>query len=350
MSDRSSANDDPEPACGPPPPRAGGRKLGWLWTLFAIPIAGLAALVYLKAPLPDLPLSPTAVLAWLTLRNPDLATYAVLFLLYSNVPAVCSTFHGVPKVVAAAFPLLLAVPLGRELLLRRQPLVITPVLLLMVVFLGVQAVGTAFSRDPDTSLLTLATYAVEGVILYLLVTNVLRSKETLRGATWALIAAGIPMSVVPLYQQFTGTFANNYGGLAQVDGGGFATGAESDEGGSEEVQARLAGPIGEKNRYAQVMLVLVPLGLWGVFGARSRVLRVAAAVATASIGLGFVLAFSRGGAVGMGCMFVAMLALRMIDLRKALFVAGGLGLLLLALPQYWTRLATIGSSVEALDP
>src|SRR5262249_30879547 len=127
------------------------------------------------------------------------------------------------------------------------------------------------------------------------------------------------------------------------------TGAESDEGGGDDVQPRLAGPIGEKNRYAQCMLVLVPLGMWGVFSTRSRLLRLVAAGATASIALGFVLAFSRGGAIGMRCMFLVMLVLRMIDLRKALFAVGGAALLLLALPQYWARLTTIGTSVEALD-
>src|SRR6185436_4587601 len=123
--------------------------------------------------------------------------------------------------------------------------------------------------------------------LYLLVTNVLRTREALRGATWALLAAGVLMSIVPLFQQFTGTFSSNYGGLAQVDSGGVDTGEEADECETEERQPRLAGPIGEKNRYAQVMLVLVPLGLSFVFGARRASTRFLALAATASITLGF---------------------------------------------------------------
>lgn len=315
----------------------------------ACALAALSALAFQRDPLYALALAAGVLVLGTALSRPDIATYAVLFLLYSNLPAVSVAFHGVPKPLAAAFPLLLLVPLFRDLFVRRQPIVLTPTFFLLVLLLGVQLIGASCARDPASSFVTVGTFAVEGVLLYLLVTNVLRTREALRGATWALLAAGVLMSVVPLFQQFTGTFKSNYGGLAQVDGLGFETGEAADEGGGEERQVRLAGPIGEKNRYAQVMLVLVPIGLALVFGARRGSLRFLALGATAAITLGFTLAFSRGGAVGMGCMFAAMVALRLINLRKALFVVLGLGLVLLAVPQYWKRLETMTATVQVLD-
>src|SRR5262245_16875547 len=239
----------------------------------ALALAGLVGLAFRISPALALVLAAGLLVIGAALRQADVATYAVLFLLYSNLPAVSVAFHGVPKVVAAAFPLLLVVPLARDLLVRRQPLVLTPAFFVLVLLFAVQVLGAAFSIDPGRSFEALATFAVEGVILYLLVTNVLRSKETLRGATWALVAAGVLMSVVPLFQQLTRTFDNDYGGLAQVDGLGFQTGQMAEEGGGLERQARLAGPIGEKNRYAQTMLVLVPLGLMCLFRARSNARR-----------------------------------------------------------------------------
>lgn len=315
----------------------------------ALALAGLVGLAFQRSPALALVLAAGLVVIGAALRQADVATYAVLFLLYSNLPAVSVAFHGVPKVVAAAFPLLLVVPLARDLLVRRQPLVLTPAFFVLVLLFAVQVLGAAFSIDPGQSFNAVATFAVEGVILYLLVTNVLRSKETLRGATWALVAAGVLMSAVPLFQQLTGTFDRNYGGLAQVDGLGFTTGEASEEGGGVERQARLAGPIGEKNRYAQVMLVLVPLGLSCVFRARSGAAKLGWCLCTASIALGFVLAFSRGGAVGMLCMLLVALGLRLIDFRKALFVAAGMAMLLVAMPQYWKRIESIGSTVQLFD-
>ena len=314
----------------------------------ALGCAALVGLAFLRSPAIGALLALGLGLCGLALRYPDVATYAVLFLLYSNLPGVGVAFHGVPKPLAAAFPLLLAVPLVRDLLVRRQPLVLTPALFLLVLLLVVEALGAAFSIDPGKSFESVTTFAVEGVALYLLMTNVLRSKQVLRGATWTLVAAGIVMSVVPLFQQFTGTFERNYGGLAQVDGLGFETTEGGEEGAPSERQARLAGPIGEKNRYAQVMLVLVPIALSRVFRARG-LLKLFALGASASIALGFVLAFSRGGAIGMLCMLGVAIGLRLIDMRKALFAAAGMGLLLMAMPQYWKRLETIATTVQVLE-
>ena len=321
------------------------RALALLATLALAVLVGLAAV---WSPALALVLGASFCVLGAALRYPDVSTYAVIFLLYSNLPAVGVAFHGVPKPIAAAFPLLLALPLLRDLFLRRQALIFTPAFFLLVLILAVQAASAAFSIDPGKSFGSVATFAVEGVALYLLITNVLRSKENVRIATWTLVAAGVLMSLVPLFQQATGTFENSYGGLAQVDGLGFRTGEAAEEGGSLERQARLAGPVGEKNRYAQVMLVLVPLALVLVFRAPSAFWRLVTLGATASISLGFVLAFSRGGAIGAVCMLLVALGLRLIDARKALFVAAGMGLLLMAMPQYWRRLSTIGTSMAAL--
>lgn len=316
--------------------------------LGALALALLVGLAFRRDPALALVLAVGVCVVGAALRRPNVATYAVLFLLYSNLPGVGVAFHGVPKPLAAAFPLLLAVPLVRDLAVRRQPLLLSPTLFLLVLLLAVQGIGAALSIDPPNAFESVTTFAIEGVALYLLVTNVLRTKETLRGATWALVAAGLLMSLVPLYQQATNTFDRNYGGLAQVDSG-FQTGEASEEGGTVEVQARLAGPIGEKNRYAQVMLVLVPIALSRFVRARGRLARMATLACAASIALGFVLAFSRGGALGMLCVLAVAMVLRLIDVRKAMLAAAAMGLLLLAVPQYWKRLETIGTTVGALD-
>ena len=78
----------------------------------------------------------------------------------------------------------------------------------------------------------------------------------------------------------TQTFDNNYGGFAQVQSD-FATGVEDLQG--EIEQPRLAGSIGEKNRYGQIMLMLVPLGLFQLWIYRSTGLRILALVLTGLI-------------------------------------------------------------------
>ncbi len=308
----------------------------------------LAGMVAVKAPAIALVLSAGALVVVATLFAPEVAIYAVVFILYSNLAAVGVTFHGVPRALGNVFPILLAIPLARDIFFKREPPIVTPVLLVLLLLLGVQAIGVAFSRDIEVTKEALKTLFLEGVVLYLLVTNVIRTPATLRGVTWALLLAGLLMSAVPLLQQATHNFDDDYGGLAQVDGGAFRTGERSDQGG-EVRQARMAGPIGETNRYSQVMLMLVPLGLMRFWGERTRLLRWAALACTASISLGFVLAFSRGGAFGLMCVIGVMVVMRIIDARRLVFHALGIGLLLAAMPQYWKRLSSIGAAANVFS-
>lgn len=320
----------------------------------ALLIASVTILAAATPPFMPWPVAVAAtfavVLLAATLRWPAVAVCAVLFLLYSNLPVVGVAFHGVPRPVASLFPLLLAVPLAHDLVVRRAPLVLTPAFALLVLLLAVQLAGVAFARDAPRALEHAATFALEGVLLYLLVVNAVRTRAILRGALWALVAAGLVMAVMPLFQQVTGTFGNTYGGLAQVEGGGFRTGRMMEQAGTEAVQARSSGTIGETNRYAQVMLVLLPLAVSRYFAAKRPAARLLALACAASIALGFALAFSRGGAVGAACMLAVGLALRLIPARAVVLFVGVLALVLAAVPQYWKRLETIGASAHVLEP
>ena len=315
--------------------------------ILATGIGLVLALAFAVSPFLALAVAVALAVIGAALQWPDLATYAVLFLLYSNLPAVSVAFHGVPKPVAAAFPLLLLIPLARRFA-AGAPIVATPAFALLLLSLALQLAGAAFAREPAVALDSAMTFALEGVVLYLLVVNVVRTKECLQRATWSLVAAGVLMAAAPIVQQATGTFDQPYGGLGQVEEAGFETGEQMEEGGAEVRQARLSGTIGEKNRYAQVMLILVPLALSRCLAARGRIARLVALGCAAAIALGFALAFSRGGAVGIACVLAAMVAMRLVDARKALLVAAVLALVVAAVPQYGKRLVTIGSSIEVL--
>src|SRR5207247_10917526 len=52
------------------------------------------------------------------------AVSVVAFILYTNAAVIAVHFHGAPFFLAAVFPLLLCLPIGRELLLRRERLLV----------------------------------------------------------------------------------------------------------------------------------------------------------------------------------------------------------------------------------
>jgi len=273
------------------------------------------------------------------LSKPDVATIAVIFIIFTNAAVVAVRYHGVPYFVGAAVPVLLVIPLASYLIFRRRGLIINPVLPLIFLFMVIQVAGTLLSSNIGTSTSELTTFMVEGIGLYFLLTNVVRTPEMLRRVIWVLLAAGAFLGFLSVYQQITQTYSNNYWGFAQMSNAAFGTGSEDIYG--KVLQRRLAGPLGDQNRYAQNLLMLVPLGFFRFWGERSRLLRILAAVATGFCAMGVALTFSRGAAVAFVLVLVIMTFMRYIKPWQIGLIVLAAALLLVAVPAYRTRLATL---------
>ena len=135
------------------------------------------------------------------------------------------------------------------------------------------------------------------------------------------------------FQQITETYSSSYFGFAQTEAA--ATGV------TETGIARLAGPIGEKNRYAQIMLMLIPLAVLQFTAERSRWLKVAALGCAALAAIATALTFSRGAALAAGIIVIAMVALRYIRVSHLVAAAALIAVVLIAVPAYGTRLTSL---------
>jgi len=266
--------------------------------------------------------------------RPDVAVYVVVAIIYSNAAVIAVQFHGIPSFAAIAVPGLLVVPVAYDLIVRRQPVVITSAFPLMVVFFLVQIVGTLVADDVSSAFDELVTFVVEGIGLYFLLVNSIRTETTLRWVVWALLAVGAFLGLLSFYQDTTHTYDNNYGGFAQMSDA-LLDASVADN------QPRLAGPIGEKNRYAQIMLMLVPLGLFWALSTRSRWARVAALGAAVAASLGVALTFSRGAAVGFAIVLVVMVAMGYIRPIQVALLGLAIAVLLVAVPSYGNRLGSL---------
>lgn len=325
----------------PVPDRLGPGALG-----AGLALTLLLILTLLGAPLPIVAMGAAAVLGLSLLTQPRAATLLFVGLLYANVPVVAATFHGVPGVVAIGAPLLLlGVPFMSYLIIRREQPVVTPTLFWMVAYLAAQIVSALFSSHPEAAADAIAAFASEGLILYLLMTNAVRDWRTLRAVVFVLLAAGAFMGGLSLAQEVTGTYDNQYLGFAQTRELEALGPVDSD------ASQRLSGPIGEKNRYAQIMLILLPLALIGFLTARSRRSRLLIALAGLAILGGMLLTYSRGAGVALLVLVLIAIALRYIRLRDAVLIAGALVIAVSVFaPRYIERigsLETLGSLVSA---
>ena len=168
--------------------------------------------------------APTSILAVmvgllglvaLALR-PDIATLLVVGILYSNAAVVAVRVHNVPFTIAAGSTFVLAIPLGYYLLVRRQRLIIPPAVPWILGYLVVQLVSTMLSRDSALASQAVATFVAEGLLLYLLVVNSVRTEGMALAVVCVLLAVGAFLGALSLHQQLTGNFSNEYLGFAHV--------------------------------------------------------------------------------------------------------------------------------------
>ena len=272
--------------------------------------------------------------------KPEATTAIVLFIVYANIPVVLKKTYGLPDLVAGSFFLLLFVPLLHYLVIRQQPVVTNEILSVMVAYLAALLISATFSGQAQQSVDRVLSYVLEGLILYILILNTIRTPALLHQAIWALILAGVLMGSISLYQEAKGDYENSFGGMSVVNDSVINTGQVTTFG-KEIKRPRLAGPLGEKNRYAQVMVVLLPLALFRIWSERRMVLRVAAAASCIPIIGGALLTFSRGAGIAIVITLLAMAVLRTIKLWQLLVLCiVGYAFISLAVPDYLYRLST----------
>jgi putative inorganic carbon (hco3(-)) transporter len=270
-----------------------------------------------------------AAMAW-----PELAALAVVFLIWSNIPAVAVTTHGAPLVLGALVPFLLLIPLISQLRAGER-LLVTRSFLVLLVFFATMIVSTLLSPNQHEAVEQIKTFLIEGVITYFLVINVVRTPASLKRAIWAMLAAGAFLGLVTVFQWATGGYTRTFSGFSKVDPSYYL--------GHSEVP-RISGPIGDPNYYAQIMLVLVPLGLLMLWRERSPMLRLIAGTCTGLICMAIMLTYSRGAGLGFLAVFVAMACFRYLRAVHVLVVILGVGALLVAVPEYGGRITSISVS------
>jgi putative inorganic carbon (HCO3(-)) transporter len=289
-----------------------------------------------------------AAVALAVIVRPERALVVFAAGFYLNLPVLVAHGFHLSSALASAFALLLLSPFLIYVVAERRPLVITSALAgmigyLVVLVLSATLVGGARSSAVGPTI----TFLSEGLLLYVLVSNAVRTTHLLRAVVWTVILAGAFMGLVSVWQELTHSYHQALGGLAQVDVTGFDVGTGISGNG---LRPRLAGPIGEKNRYAQVLLVLLPLALSRLRAERRGSMRLLAGACAALILAGVVLSFSRGAGVALLIVLLAAGALRMISLRQTLAIlAVVVGLAAVIAPDYIVRLQSLGGADTALS-
>jgi putative inorganic carbon (hco3(-)) transporter len=316
------------------------------WRVAVLLAAAVTGGIVGTRPLVGLVAVGVLLLTGVIMAKPDWATFVAVALLYSNAAVVAHRVHGLPKPVAQAAGLLVALALVHHLGIRRRPFLIPSALPWLGLFVVVQVVGALRATDPWISLESIQDFVTDGLFLFLAFANAIRTRHVLRSSLWIVLGVGALLSAIALHQSVTGQFDSDYAGFAQI--GEDALERHRLAADDEAPQPRLAGPIGDMNFFAQMLFVLVPLGLMLLFGERRWRRRIALVVLVALTSVGGALTVSRGGAVGVALALLVLTTVRYFRWRYVVIVALGIAVLLATSPRYTDRLASIGSVSEAL--
>ena len=239
------------------------------------------------------------------LRFPDVALCSLVAFVALNLSDVLVRGHGLPSLLQVSFvPLALAGWWNAPRESRWPPRTLT---LLLSGFLVVVLWSTTRAADPDAADVRLFEH-LRGFAVFVVVVMLAQSAVSLRRAAWTFVLCIALLGGLALVQVLTGDYTHDFGGLArikyaQVYGTTF--------------EPRIAGPLGDPNFFAQILVMTVPIALylaWTADDLRRRVLGIAAA---AVAGGATVFTYSRGGAVALGGVLIACVFTHGINLRKA---------------------------------
>jgi putative inorganic carbon (HCO3(-)) transporter len=325
-------------------------------------LLGFGAAIMALATVQPKPLVTGSLLAAalaVALWKPELATLGVVFALWGNVAAAAVRFHHVPAAAVGASFLVLGLPLFYYVVIRREPVRTNGVLGLMLVYLVVQVASAEFSADITASFPALAVFFLQGIVLYFLILNTVRTPAQLQRCLWAMALAGVLLGTLSLVQRATHSYQKDFAGFAvshefdqfseTVDPTELARELEDQEFQALYPNWRAMGSLGDPNYYAQIMLVLVPIVLLQLWTNTSWRMRLPALLALAVILCGVMLSYSRGAIIGLCALLAALVAFRYLRLRYvALVILAGVIVLAITDPMLIRRVQTLGG--ESRNP
>jgi O-antigen ligase len=271
------------------------------------------------------------------------------FLLYSNLPVVLAQTGLIPSVAAVAVPALLFATVAHGLVVRREPIAIDRTLLLMACFLAWLLASALASRAPEEAASRIAAYGAEGLLTFALVRNAVQSLPALRHAVVGVALGATLLAALALVQTFTGDYEQTFWGLAQRNPAGAQAAALGANGPVMGLDDRAQGPVGDANRFAQILLMAWPLALVSYLNARTRRGRLLAWAAVAALLGGVVVTYSRGAFLTLVILALLTVSFRLVRAR-GLFTLLAVGVLLVPwiAPGYVGRVASISGATALL--
>lgn len=256
-----------------------------------------------------------AVLAWVVVARPAFGLGLLVALVWLDLSEVLVRNHDIPSILQIlAAPLALAAWIGARGRVERHPLT-RPLTLALLLWLLLVMASTTWAADPSVADERLAETA-KAFAIYALAASLAVTRARVFLAAWTMVGSATLLAALGVYQAVTGSYDVDFGGLARVKDAQIW---------GDVFQGRIAGPLGDPNYFAQILLVVVPVALLLAHRAGSSRARWAGFGAAGLLAAAVALSYSRGGAMTL----VIVVALSLVAMRIGATRLAALGLVAL---------------------
>lgn len=316
------------------PSHAGPTEGRWSVAVVTLSIVLGLALAAISQPTLGAALVVVACAGVILALRPDASRLVAFGLLFSDASFVAVRFGGPARLAALGVVAALGIPLLYDLVVRRERIELSPALPFLVAYVLVQALsaliatravasGQILGVGGNAGSSSVLRFTVEGLALYLVVSNIVRTREMLRGAVLVMLGIAAVLSALAFTNTLRGTYQNEYFG--------FVTAERKERGlqtvGEDPVERwetkyggrRHAGPLrGRPNRWGVALVPLIPVGWALAAQAKGRARRLGTAGAFVLTLGGLIFTFSRGTFLGLAACAGLMVLFKTLRVRHAL--------------------------------
>jgi O-antigen ligase len=280
------------------------------------------------------------VRAFLVPALSDVGLPLLVLLVYLNVSTVLVADFGIASILQPVILVAAALVFHYRDSFRPLAALVEPMTVSLLVYLLIAIASSNWAHDlaaADTELSEL----VKSLLLLVVVASLATSWRSLRRTLIALVCGAVLLSTLTLAQVAIGNPELQFGGFAGLDEGHIY---------GEVNEPRPAGPVGDPNYFARILILAFPAAVFAGIGSRRFVVESRYALAAGVIGLATLFTYSRGGMVTLAVVTCLLVAVKRIPLNWMTATAAAIVVLALLPTNVGQRLLTIEALFQHGSP
>lgn len=267
-----------------------------------------------------------------TLASVEFGLLFLVFITYSRFSDIAVHYYNAPSLAKSFIVLLVVAIFIRWAVSNDRPRGLFWPTVMVFAYGLVGFMSLYFAPNKEAVVYSLSNF-VKDALITLVIVALLKKPRQLRQVIYTLLFTGVFISSFSIHQYVTKNFLSEYGGFAE---------AEFMQIVGETNDYRLSGPVGDPNFFAQVMVVLVLIGVERFMHDKSMLAKILAGACAVMSALTVVFTFSRGATFALALSLILFFFIyRLKPMQLIVILALGIGVLLFAPPTFVERVFSI---------